>query len=185
MEQWKDIPGYEELYQASTYGRIRTCEGKVTSNARYPHRVWEQRIMKQKYQERKTGTGFDARVTLWKDGREHTYLVSRLIALTWCDGFSEEMTVNHIDGNPMNNHSDNLEWVTRAENIRKSFDNTSHGAQTPTSLIDQGGQILSFPSMSSASRYLGKNSHYISGLLARGKTYLSNGYTIVTAEASF
>ena len=33
MELWKDIPNYEGIYQASTYGRIRSCEGKVTVNS--------------------------------------------------------------------------------------------------------------------------------------------------------
>lgn len=45
MEKWRDIPGYEALYQASTEGRIRTCEGKTTRNARFAKRVWKQRIL--------------------------------------------------------------------------------------------------------------------------------------------
>lgn len=45
MEVWKDIPNYEGLYQASSLGRIRTCENKVTSNARYSTRVWKSRLI--------------------------------------------------------------------------------------------------------------------------------------------
>jgi hypothetical protein len=121
MEQWKDIPGYEGLYQASTDGRIRTAEGKTTASARFPHRVWKQRIMKLKYQTRKSGRSKDARVCLWKDGKEKTFLVSRLVALAWCDGYADGLTVNHKDGDPMNNHPDNLEWISLADNIRHGF----------------------------------------------------------------
>ena len=120
MERWSDIPGYEGLYQASTLGRIRTCEGKTTSSARFAKRVWKQRIMKQKLNANRKGR-IDARVSLWKDGKEKTWLVSRLVAMTWVAGYAEGLTVNHIDGNPMNNACDNLEWLTRAANIQHGF----------------------------------------------------------------
>lgn len=121
-EYWKDIPGFEGIYQASTLGRIRTCEGKVTSSARFPHRVWKQRIMKQKCTVNKKGR-YDCRVDLWKDGTHKTFLVSRLVAMTWCDGFKENMTVNHINGNMLDNRSENLEWLSHGDNIRHGFAN--------------------------------------------------------------
>jgi hypothetical protein len=123
MEQWKAIPGYEGLYEASTLGQIRTVEGKITSNARYPRRVWKQRILKLKYELRKSGQHKDARVCLWKDGKEKTFLVSRLVAMTWCRGYAEGLTVNHKDGNPMNNYYENLEWITLADNIKHAMKN--------------------------------------------------------------
>nr|DAL08116.1 MAG TPA: homing endonuclease [Caudoviricetes sp.] len=125
QEQWKDIPGYEGLYEASNTGEIRTKLGKTTSSARSSKRVWKQRILKQKHQKRiRCAAGYtDARVTLWKDGEEKTMLVSRLVAMAWIPGYSKNLTVNHIDGNPMNNNASNLEWCTRAENIRKGFAN--------------------------------------------------------------
>ena len=119
-EEWKDIPGYEGLYQASTLGRIRTCEGKTTSTARFEKRVWKQRIMKQKLNKNSKGR-IDARVCLWKDCTEKTWLVARLVALTWCKGYSEGLTVNHKDGDPLNNSAENLEWISRAANIQHGF----------------------------------------------------------------
>lgn len=121
-EEWKDIPGYEGLYQASTLGQIRTCEGKVTRSARFPRRVWKQRIMKQKCCANKHGRS-DYRVELWKDGQHHTFLVSRLVASTWCDGYKEGFTVNHINGNPLDNRAENLEWLSHGDNIRHGFAN--------------------------------------------------------------
>ena len=121
-EIWKDIPGYEGLYQASTLGRIRTCEGKTTSSARFSHRVWKQRILKQKCTTNIKGRK-DYRVELWKGNEHKTFLVSRLIAFTWCNGYKEGFTVNHINGDYLDNRAENLEWLSRGDNIRHGFAN--------------------------------------------------------------
>lgn len=123
MEVWKDIPGYEGLYEASSSGSIRSKEGKTTSSVTCSKRVWKQRIMKQKYKKGKNGR-LDAMITLWKNGAPHYHLVSRLIASTFCDNLLyTSMTVNHKDGNPLNNNADNLEWLTAADNIKYGFEN--------------------------------------------------------------
>ena len=168
-EEWKDIPGYEGLYEASTLGRIRTNANKVTSNAKYPVRHWKQRIMKQKYQPRCTGKK-DARVCLWKDGKEKTFLVARLIALTWCEGYAEGMTVNHIDGNPNNNRADNLEWVSLADNIRHGYKTGLYNNCMKPVTVEVNGEKLSFPSIAAASRCLGKSKFYIKSLVSTGRS---------------
>lgn len=179
MEKWRDIPGYETLYQASTEGRIRTCEGKTTRSARFEKRIWKQRIMRQKYQKRKNGPGKDARVCLWKDGNERTHLVSRLVASAWCDGYSEGLTVNHIDGNPQNNRADNLEWVTIGENVRKAFEDGLIRTAKKCTLVTENGDEFTYRSMAEASRSIGRHTGYISGLIKKGKEYAPNGYKIV------
>lgn len=120
MESWKDIPGYEGLYQASNTGLIRSAPGKVTSSKRFSHRVWKTRILKPKAPVK--ARRHDPRVTLWKDGCCKDHLVSRLVAMAWVDGYSPLLTVNHIDGNPLNNDCSNLEWVTIQENVKKGYE---------------------------------------------------------------
>ena len=171
MEMWRDIPGYEGIYEASTEGRIRSVDGKITSNARYSVRHWKQRIIKQKRRQRSTGKT-DARVCLWKDGKERTYLVARLVAMTWCNGYMDGMTVNHIDGNTENNNVENLEWVSLKENIQKGFRDGLFSTMKPCVLIDESGEQIRFKSMADASRYLGRNIGYVSGALKLGRMYI-------------
>ena len=122
MEEWKDIPEFEGLYQASTLGNIRSCDGKTTYSTRCGERHWKQRIIKQ--QLTRNGKGrLDARVKLYKDKKQLTKLVSRLVATTWCDGYKDGWTVNHINGDQLDNRAENLEWLSHGDNIRHGFAN--------------------------------------------------------------
>ena len=160
MEKWRDIPGYEGIYEASTEGRIRTKEGKTTHSVRNGERHWKQRVLKQKAYFNKKGRA-DARVCLWKNGNEKTFLVARLVAMTWVDGYSPKLTVNHIDGDHTNNRADNLEWMSLADNVRHGFEHRLIKTQIPVVIIENGEMSL-HRSMAEASRALGKNSGYLS-----------------------
>ena len=166
-EVWKPIPGYEGLYDASSYGRIRSTPGKITSNALYDKRVWKSRIMKTKRP--MTNKRPNRRVTLWKDGVPRDYLVSRLIAMAFHGlPISEDMTVNHIDGNWENDNPNNLEWVSRSENIKLGFQNNLYKSiQIPIILVSESGNSIKFNSMSEASRFLGKKNGYVSSAIKR------------------
>lgn len=101
-EIWKDIEGYEGLYQVSNLGRVRSFYG-VRGKAC--------RILR--LTQRRSG---HLSVTLCKDKKDVTFGVHRLVAMAFVDGYQPGLVVNHKDENPMNNHYDNLEWVTREEN---------------------------------------------------------------------
>ena len=159
MEEWKDIPGYEGLYQASNTGLVRSAPGKVTSSKRFNRRVWQTRVLKHKFKKHKKR--LDAAVTLWKDGAAKDYLVSRLVAMAWADGYAPGLTVNHIDGNPQNNNVTNLEWVTLSENIRKGHETGAfESGRTAVQLVCDGA-VFPFVSMAAASRFLGRNPGYV------------------------
>jgi hypothetical protein len=170
-EEWRDIPGYEGIYEASNLGSIRSKAGKTTHSARHGARVWRQRILKQKFYQNPKGR-IDARIDLWKDGTHKTLLVSRLVALAWVDGYKPGLTVNHRDGQPLNNRADNLEWVSLADNIKQGFIDGLYSTAKQIRLRHDD-MIFSYDSMAQASRALGRNSGYISDRLKKSKPIIS------------
>jgi len=164
-EIWKDIPGYEGIYQASSYGRIRSVHGKTTHSIRSGIRRWRGRIIKPKGINPKTGY----MVTLWKDKKPKDWLVARLVGITFL-GKPEDgrMTINHKDGNRFNNHVSNLEWLSLADNIRHAFENNLMSSNRPIKLIYKN-KAIEFSSLAKASRYLGRNPGYISSCLKWGR----------------
>lgn len=169
METWLDIPHYEGLYEASSEGRIRSKAGKTTSSARYEKRVWKQRIMKQKYRRSKNGR-LDASICLWKDAKPHYHLVSRLIASAFHgDMLYTRFTVNHKDGNPLNNSAENLEWLTHADNIRYGFENGQFASfMKSIEAVDENGCKIKARSCAEMDRKLGRYRGYTSHMIASG-----------------
>lgn len=103
-EEWKDILGYDYLYQISNLGRFRrvsTAKNNTTSRI-------------------KTGSkdthGY-LRTTLVKNGKNIGKKLHRLVAEYFLEGFVKDLTVNHIDFNKANNRLSNLEVMTATENI--------------------------------------------------------------------
>lgn len=163
MEVWKDIPGYEGIYQASTFGNIRTVEGKTTSNKRCSTRHWKSRILKGRGDRYSTGK----RVALWKDGEAKDVLVARIVATTFLGVPPDGFTVNHIDGNRLNNHIDNLEWLSLADNIRHGFATGLYHTQKAVSIIGDG-QTYDFRSMAQCDKFLKRCVGYTSNCLRKG-----------------
>ena len=157
---WKDIPSYEGIYQVSNDGRVRTVEGKMTTSIRHGERHWHSRILKTKDTWAKHHTVWcGERVTLWKDKKPKDYLVHRLEACAfWGYPLDSELTVNHKDGNRRNNSIDNLEMISRADNIRHGFDNGLYSSARPMSLVDNEGNTYNFRSISKMNEFLGLHS---------------------------
>lgn len=161
-EIWKAIPHYEGIYEVSTYGRIRTTIGKTTYTKRHGVRHWKQRILKPKGETYKTGY----RVSLWKNGVKKDWLVARLVGITFLG--ESDLTINHIDGNRFNNHIENLEWCTLAENIRKGFETNLYTNQIKIKVIDKKeNKEYTFRNLTIASKFINKNKGYISNSMKR------------------
>lgn len=98
-EIWKDIPLYEGVYQVSTLGRVRSL--KVSAC----------RILKPNL----LTTGYYS-VKLSKDNKLRSCRVSVLVAQCFVDGYSEELLVDHEDGDTLNNAYTNLRMATHSQN---------------------------------------------------------------------
>lgn len=111
-EIWKDIKGYDGLYQISSFGRVKRTDRKITVNS--PHKgtyikTWKGRILK-------PISGVYLRVDLCKKNKTKRVLIHRLVAETFLPNINSKPQVNHVDGNKHNNILSNLEWVSISEN---------------------------------------------------------------------
>ena len=156
MEHWKEIAGYEGLYEVSDLGRVKSLGNNKSR---------KERILKPW----KTHDGY-LRVGLNKDGHRKPLLVHRLIADAFIPNTNNLETVNHKDEDKTNNTVSNLEWMSRADNIRYS-------ANKSVQMLDKStGELLAtFPSTNEAKRVTGI---YKSGIseCCLGKRKSAGGY---------
>lgn len=169
-EKWRDVVGYEGIYEVSNTGLVRTHKDKRTYNKMNVVRKWRQRILKNK-----TPNGRDVRVSLWKDGKVKDFLLHRLVAHAFIPSIPGKDSINHIDGNPKNNHVDNLQWCDHLENNNHAFDNGLIKTGKEIILINKEDySVKRFRSMTKASEYMGHSHGYIHGLFKRGVTENEN-----------
>ena len=107
-EVWKDIPGYEGLYQVSNLGRVKSLPRKGTRSSD---------IYMLKIQKYKTGYLY---VSLSKNNKRKKEKIHRLVALAFISNIKNDKYINHKDENPMNNCVENLEWCTQSYNNKYS-----------------------------------------------------------------
>ena len=112
-EIWKDIPGYEGLYQVSTFGRVKSLDRVVGGQNNTTRRIKGK--LKVPQQDDK---GY-SRTMLHVNNLYKLFLVHRLVAITFIPNPLNLPQVNHKDENPKNSHVDNLEWCTHAYSFHR------------------------------------------------------------------
>lgn len=179
-EIWKDVEGYEGLYQISNLGRVKRILFK--NNV----------IEKPKDKILKTynnGTGY-RKLSLYKNNIQKQFLIHRLVAKAFLSNLSKLDQVNHIDGNKENNRIDNLEWVSQSKNIIHSYktnlrvanSKNKFGSNNPKAIkvkmIDYTTNeiIKTFDSIIDAAHYIGKSKscHIVS--CCKGRLKKAYGY---------
>ena len=102
-EQWKVIEEFPN-YEVSNYAEVR--------------RVWKKHTKLKKTRLNKFGYEI---VHLSRNGENKHRSIHRLVAMAFIDNPDNLPEVNHIDSNKQNNRIDNLEWVTRSENMKHAY----------------------------------------------------------------
>jgi NUMOD4 motif/HNH endonuclease len=120
-EIWKEIPGYEGLYDVSTHGQVRGLD-RIIPSYRYGTANKKGKILVGRIRSKSLS------VVLCKDGHRNHVNIYRLVAEVFIPNPENKPFVNHIDGNRMNNRLDNLEWVTCSENFKHAI---KHGLFIP------------------------------------------------------
>ena len=112
MEEWKDVLGFDGNYQVSSFGNVRSLDKEVRTSIRHSKaRKVRGRVLKPHVKSH----GYYA-VSLPKNGKWHATEVHRLVARAFLPNPDKKKTVNHKDGNKLNNHVENLEWASYKEN---------------------------------------------------------------------
>lgn len=126
MENWKYIKGFEGKYMVSDKGRVKSCKYKFVDSLGREYTNKPQ-IIKCEYRNSRKASKKNAskRVTvgLRRNGKKKQFQVSRLVAEAFIPNPENKETVNHIDGNTRNNTKENLEWMSRKENVQHAYKN--------------------------------------------------------------
>ena len=110
QEIWRDVPGYERLYQVSNYGSVRSVDRIIKDNNRT--RLYKGKPLKQFLDHK----GYCV-VTISKQGSLKQIKVHRLVGMAFIPNTEGHPEINHKDENPKNNRVDNLEWCTAQYNL--------------------------------------------------------------------
>lgn len=109
VEEWRDIKGYEGMYQVSDAGLVRSLDREVNG-----------KFLKGRILSCYSKHTYPAVVLCNEKGKKHVR-VHRIVAETFLENPYNLPEVNHIDGNKNNNHVDNLEWCTHRENAEHAW----------------------------------------------------------------
>lgn len=116
-EEWRDIPGYEGLYQVSNLGQIKSLGRTVYqqwqdgTHGRYI--TYKEKILKPKID---TNNYLSVSLYLLDKSRKRCR-IHRLVALAFIENYHQLPCINHKDQNPHNNATSNLEWCTVQYNV--------------------------------------------------------------------
>ncbi len=179
-EIWRDVVGYEGLYQVSNLGQVKSMNYNHTGRAR---------ILSKKH-----GSSDYLFVSLSKDKRVKNKYIHVMVAESFIPN-SGLPCVNHIDGNKLNNRADNLEWVTYSQNTRHAIklglraDSNMRGvigvanknSRSVCQYTKAGELVKVWPCVSDAARFYGCNPCTITNC-TKGRIKTCKGYVWRMAE---
>lgn len=175
LEIWKDIKGYEGLYQVSNLGRVKSLQREHKTSSKY--------IQKEKILSTNVGIRGYTLVSLWKDNKGVQYPLHRLVAKAFIPNPENKPCIDHINTIRTDNRIENLRWVSHKENsnnvitLKKSkencqtmwergdFDNRNNLHYQKVAKLDLNGNVLEiYDSIKEASIKCGVSSGSISAI---------------------
>lgn len=109
MEEWRDISGFEGLYQVSNLGRVKSLERIDNNNHPIKEKILKPNI------DKREGKGY-LKVALCKNGKQKSFQIHRLVYETFVGKISDGMQCNHINEVKTDNRLININLMTPKEN---------------------------------------------------------------------
>lgn len=171
-EIWRDIEGFEGLYQVSNKGRVKSLPR--LRNCIHPH-ITNVHILRPRF----VGKGKYAAVALHDKSRgiKRQVKVHQLVAKAFISNPCGYVEINHKDEDKWNNCVDNLEWCSRSYNVNYDTANNKRAShlQQPIAMVGSDGVTLKvFESFRKAAKHIGVTSGSISHAVKGG--YRLYGY---------
>ena len=187
MEIWKDIKGYEGLYQVSNQGRVKSLARYVQNHTKM--QFLQEKIKEPSERKKKEGKQGYLVLQLYKENKSKNYYVHRLVAEAFVANPNNKRTVNHINGDKHDNRAINLEWNTYAENnehacktgLNDYIRKRNRKGSMKVAQYDKDMKLIAiYPSMREAERQTGIDCRSISLGIRKGWKY--GGYIWKKAE---
>ena len=167
-EEWRDVVGYEGLYQVSSEGRVKSLERTDSWGRTVKERILKPNVV---------GRGY-LRVVLYAGGKTRMFYVHRLVCQSFHENPGNKPQVNHINEDKTDNRACNLEWCTRRENINHGSRN-ERVAKAQSKPVGQytldGDLVKAWQSTNEVERQTGFSCGNISEV-ANGKRKTAHGY---------
>ena len=120
QEEWRDIPGFEGMFQVSSMGRVKSLD-RIVGGAGGRTRVFPGSMRSFG----RAGAGY-RNVTLGKNGRRRTFRLHRLVLSVFVGPCPEGFQGSHLNGDPGDNRLCNLKWESARDNHMRQWD---HGTR--------------------------------------------------------
>lgn len=137
-EEWRDVVGYEGLYQVSNLGRVKSLSKRIVykdgREYNYPSKVMKNQ---------KVSTGY-RKVMLYGVNGNKQYYVHRLVAETFIPNPNNLSDVNHKDGCKTNNILSNLEWRSRSDNQKHAYKNGLNWVHMDEAIKERSRPVIQF-----------------------------------------
>ena len=175
QEVWKDVVGFEGLYQVSNMGRVKALakirygRTAATKSRLYPEKILKNHVDLAGY----------CQVQLWRDGAGKMYGLHRLVAQAFIPNPKSLPCVNHKDEIKGNNSASNLEWCdyTYNNNYGTARKRSAKKLSRPIVCMDLSGKIVRrFKSQKEAVTLLGLSSNAHISSCCHGKVKSAHGY---------
>lgn len=171
IEEWRDIKGYEGLYQVSNKGNIKSVERNIIGKNQHSEHI---RHLREKILKPFMGDKHHLKVRLRKNEIDNDLFVHRLVSEAFIPNPNNYDVVHHIDNNPENNSVENLEWMNG------SIHTATHNSKQVYQYTLDGELVGIYPSASEAARDTGFKQSNISRCCNGGYTYKGEWINYIT-----